>query len=61
MKGKYIATVAAFVAVVGGAVTGLAWPTGKTIYGLTIDGHSLSHQSMDEVDSYLQERNTQSQ
>lgn len=61
MKGKYIATVAAFVAVVGGAGTGLAWPTGKTIYGLTIDGHSLSHQSMDEVDSYLQERNTQSQ
>lgn len=61
MKGKYIATVAAFVAVVGGAATGLAWPTGKTIYGLTIDGHSLSHQSMDEVDSYLQERNTQSQ
>lgn len=61
MKGKYIATVAAFVAVVGGTVTGLAWPTGKTIYGLTIDGHSLSHQSMDEVDSYLQERNTQSQ
>ena len=61
MKGKYIATVAAFVAVVGGAVTGLAWPTGKAIYGLTIDGHSLSHQSMDEVDSYLQERNTQSQ
>ena len=61
MKGKYIATVAALVAVVGGAVTGLAWPTGKTIYGLTIDGHSLSHQSMDEVDSYLQERNTQSQ
>jgi len=61
MKGKYIATVAALIAVVGGAVTGLAWPTGKTIYGLTIDGHSLSHQSMDEVDSYLQERNTQSQ
>lgn len=61
MKGKYIATVAAFVAVVGGAATGLAWPTGKAIYGLTIDGHSLSHQSMDEVDSYLQERNTQSQ
>ena len=61
MKGKYIATVATLVAVVGGAVTGLAWPTGKTIYGLTIDGHSLSHQSMDEVDSYLQERNTQSQ
>lgn len=61
MKGKYIVTVAAFVAVVGGSVTGLAWPTGKTIYGLTIDGHSLSHQSMDEVDSYLQERNTQSQ
>ena len=61
MKGKYIATVAALIAVVGGSVTGLAWPTGKTIYGLTIDGHSLSHQSMDEVDSYLQERNTQSQ
>lgn len=61
MKGKYIATVAALIAVVGGAVTGVAWPTGKTIYGLTIDGHSLSHQSMDEVDSYLQERNTQSQ
>ena len=61
MKRKYIATVAAFVAVVGGAATGLAWPTGKAIYGLTIDGHSLSHQSMDEVDSYLQERNTQSQ
>ena len=61
MKGKYIATVATLVAVVGGAVIGLAWPTGKTIYGLTIDGHSISHQSMDEVDSYLQERNTQSQ
>lgn len=61
MKRKYIATMAAFVAIVGGAVTGLAWPTGNTIYGLTIDGHSLSHQSMDEVDSYLQERNTQSQ
>ena len=61
MKGKYIASVAALVAVVGGAVTGLAWPTGKTIYGLTLDGHSISHQSVDEVDSYLQERNTQSQ
>lgn len=61
MKGKYIATVAAFVAAVGGAATGLAWPTGKAIYGLTIDGHSISHQSMDEVDTYLQERNTQSQ
>ena len=61
MKGKYIATVAALIAVVGGAVTGLAWPTGNTIYGLTLDGHSISHQSVDEVDSYLQERNTQSQ
>ena len=61
MKGKYIATVAAFVAVVGGAATGLAWPTGNTIYGLTLDGHSLSHQSVDEVDSYLQERNRQLQ
>lgn len=61
MKGKYIATVAALVAVVGGSVTGLAWPTGNTIYGLTLDGHSLSHQSVDEVDSYLQERNRQSQ
>jgi len=61
MKGKYIASVAALVAVVGGAVTGLAWPTGKTIYGLTLDGHSISHQSVDEVDSYLQEWNTQSQ
>ena len=28
---------------------------------LTLDGHSLSHQSVDEVDSYLQERNRQSQ
>lgn len=61
MKGKYIASVAALVAVVGGAVTGLAWPTGKTIYGLTLDGHSISHQSVDEVDVYLQERNTQIQ
>ncbi len=61
MKRKYIATVAAFIAVVGGAVTGLAWPTGNTIYGVTIDGHSISHQSVDEVDTYLQERNTQSQ
>lgn len=61
MKGKYIATVAALVAVVGGSVTGLAWPTGNTIYGLTLDGHSISHQSVDEVDSYLQERNRQSQ
>lgn len=61
MKRKYIATVAALVAVVGGSVTGLAWPTGNTIYGLTLDGHSISHQSVDEVDSYLQERNTQSQ
>lgn len=61
MKRKYIATVSAFIVVVGGAVTGLVWPTGNTIYGLTIDGHSISHQSMDEVDTYLQERNTQSQ
>ena len=61
MKRKYIATVSALIALVGGAVTGLVWPTGNTIYGLTIDGHSISHQSMDEVDTYLQERNTQSQ
>lgn len=61
MKRKYIATVSALIVVVGGAVTGLVWPTGNTIYGLTIDGHSISHQSMDEVDTYLQERNTQSQ
>ncbi len=61
MKRKYIATVAAFIAVVGGTVTGLAWPTGNTIYGLILDGHSISHQSVDEVDNYLQERNTQSQ
>ena len=61
MKRKYIATVAAVIAVVGGAVTGLAWPTGNTIYGLTIDGHSISQQSAEEVDTYLQERNTQSQ
>ena len=61
MKRKYIATVSALIVVVGGAVTGLVWPTGNTIYGLTLDGHSISHQSMDEVDTYLQERNTQSQ
>lgn len=61
MKRKYIATVSALIALVGGAVTGLVWPTGNTIYGLTLDGHSISHQSMDEVDTYLQERNTQSQ
>lgn len=61
MKRKYIATVSALIALVGGAVTGLVWPTGNTIYGLTIDGHSISHQSMDEVDTYLQEWNTQSQ
>ena len=61
MKGKYIATVSALIVVAGGAIIGLVWPTGNTIYGLTIDGHSISHQSMDEVDTYLQERNTQSQ
>ena len=61
MKRKYIATVAALIALVGGAVTGLAWPTGNTIYGLTLDGHSISLQSVDEVDTYLQERNIQSQ
>ena len=61
MKRKYIATVTALIAVVGGAITGLVWPTGNTIYGLTLDGHSISHQSVDEVDTYLQERNTQSQ
>ena len=61
MKRKYIATVSALIALVGGAVTGLVWPTGNTIYGLTIDGHSISHQSVDEVDSYLQERNIQSE
>ena len=61
MKRKYIATVSALIPLVGGAVTGLVWPTGNTIYGLTLDGHSISHQSMDEVDTYLQERNTQSQ
>ena len=61
MKRKYIATVSALIVVVGGAVTGLVWPTGNTIYGLTLDGHSISHQSMDEVDTYLQEQNTQSQ
>ncbi len=61
MKRKYIATVSALIVVVGGAVTGLVWPTGNIIYGLTLDGHSISHQSMDEVDTYLQERNTQSQ
>lgn len=61
MKRKYIATVVALVAVIGGAVTGLAWPTGNAIYGLTLDGHSISHQSVDEVDTYLQERNEQSQ
>lgn len=61
MKRKYIATVSALIALVGGAVTGLVWPTGNTIYGLTLDGHSISHQSMDEVDTYLQEQNTQSQ
>lgn len=61
MKRKYIATVSALIALVGGAVTGLVWPTGNTIYGLTLDGHSISHQSMDEVDTYLQKRNTQSQ
>ena len=61
MKRKYIATVAALITVVGGAITGLAWPTGNTIYGLTLDGHNISQQSVDEVDTYLQERNTQSQ
>ena len=61
MKRKYIATVSALIVVVGGAVTGLVWPTGNTIYGLTIDGHSISHQSMDEVDTYLQERSTEPQ
>lgn len=61
MKRKYIATVTALIAVVGGAITGLVWPTGNTIYGLTLDGHSISHQSVDEVDTYLQERNKQSQ
>ncbi len=61
MKRKYIATMSALIALVGGAVTGLVWPTGNTIYGLTLDGHSISHQSVDEVDTYLQERNTQSQ
>ena len=54
MKRKYIATVAVFIAVVGGAVIWLAWPTGNTIYGVTIDGHSISHQSVDEVNNYLQ-------
>lgn len=61
MKRKYIATVSALIALVGGAVTGLVWPTGNTIYGLTLDGHSISHQSMDEVDAYLQERSTEPQ
>lgn len=61
MKRKYIATVSVLIVVVGGAITGLAWPTGNTIYGLTLDGHSISLQSVDEVDTYLQERNIQSQ
>jgi vanW-like protein len=61
MKRNYIATVVALVAVVGGAVTGLAWPTGNTIYGLTLDGHNISHQSVEEVKAYLEQVNVQSQ
>ena len=61
MKRNYIATVVALVAVVGGAVTGLAWPTGNTIYGLTLDGHNISHQSVEEVKAYLEQLNVQSQ
>lgn len=61
MRGKYIAAFTAIVAIVGGAVAGLAWPTGKTMYGLTLGGHRISHESVEDVEAYLQDVNQEVQ
>ena len=54
-KQKIAAIVAAFALLGGASAAGILWPTGQIIYGLQLNGHSISNQSREDVEQYIKQ------